>query len=87
MGYHKLGYLEIILKYGGEAAMWGTSSINIGGQVRRLTTQRSRKIVATIRRMGDHRRWDAEGLADIKGRRRDWSPDADINLEELSTRL
>lgn len=42
--------------------------------------------VPTLRRVGAHRRWDAEGLSAIRGRPWDWNPDEGVEPEELLVR-
>ena len=44
------------------------------------------KRAGTIRRVGGHRRWDAEGIAAIRGMPWKWDPDSDVEAEELLVR-
>ena len=58
---------------------WRTSEALVG-------TKEGVKRAGTIRRVGGHRRWDAEGLDAVRGVPWKWNPDADDEVEKLLVR-
>ena len=59
---------------------WKTSEALIG-------THEGVKRAGTIRRVGAHRRWDADGLDQIRGVPWQWNPDADEVPDKLMVRM
>ena len=59
---------------------WKTSEALIG-------TAEGVKRAGTIRRVGAHRRWDAEGLDKIRGVPWQWDPDVDEVPDKLMVRM
>lgn len=58
---------------------WMTGEASVGSQdgVRR---------VATFRRVGAHRRWDPDGLSEVRGRPWEWNPDGGVGPGDLLVR-
>lgn len=59
---------------------WGTGEALVGSAegIRRA---------ALIRRVGGHRRWDAEGLAEAHGVPWSWNPDAEVHPGDIRVRF